>query len=161
MNQPVDRRYLSVGHEQSSPQCPIDPPRLTTGLFLGRPPRIKRPPNVYSAGRECFGSDVKQMMFLGRFDGYEIILLFHVVVFIFEASHLLRFNIRFKDILQRRETPEHRARQTLLRRHLNYRTKLLLMRCHSCRCVWTRNEASSHITSEMKRHMHAVCAHRH
>lgn len=92
------------------------------------------------------------------FFGSEIILLFHVVMFIFESSHLLCFGICSKIYHNnaQKALTQH-PRQMLFIRHLNYRMKLLMC-CHSCWYVWTSNEASSHITlAEMNRHMHAVC----
>lgn len=37
------------------------------------------------------------------------------------------------------------------------RMELMPMCCHSCCCVWTRNEASTHISLQLNRHMHSAC----
>lgn len=138
-------------------------PCLTSRLFLGHPSRIKRPPNVSSAKGECFRVDLKQMMLCGGFLGSEMILLFCFMLLCLFLIPVIYCGSAF---VQRYITTALRMLDTMsqtdaLHKALKLHMVRLLMCCHSCWCVWTRNEASTHITlTEMNRHTVCVlCVH--
>lgn len=131
---------------------------LTTRLFLGHPPRIKRPPNVSSLKRECFRVDLKQMMF------FFLVLKLHCcfTLLCLFLNPVIYCGTEFVQKSQYHNNTQKALtqcpRQMLLIRHLNYTGWHC---CHSYWCVWTRNEASTHVTlAEMTRHTHAVCVQR-
>lgn len=135
---------------------PYRSPCLATRLFLGHPPSIKRPPNASSARRECFRVDLKQIMFCGGFlvlKLYCCFTLFYVRIQSFTVfRHLFKYTSQ-----QRSECLDTIFQTDAFHKTFKLHRMKLMMCCHSCRCVWTRNEASTHITPEMNRHMHAVC----
>ena len=114
---------------------------------------------LLSKERGCSTVDFKQMILCGVFKSSQNVLLFHVVMFIFDCCHLLWLRHSFRHISQQRPALLDTMSQTdAFHKALKLHRVKLLMCCHSCWCVCTRNEASAHITlTEMDMCMLCVC----